>query len=187
MTTSSQESTTHKRPYALVMLVLILSLLLATSVGVYTSYCLAPGSLLALLVGFLWLLISYRLAYYAWMFADFLHNPRGNVRRSAKAFQQLGEELGKAMRQGEKGWSTSVDTDLNRDLPRGGLAFVVTFALCGIFTGIGVGLLLSEYPVVNVTVGYTLIGTSFGIVIYILVRCGLFPIADDLFDPDDNV
>jgi hypothetical protein len=76
---------------------------------------------------------------------------------------------------------------LNRDLPRGGLAFVVTFALCGIFTGIGVGLLLSEYPVVNVTVGYTLIGTSFGIVIYILVRCGLFPIADDLFDPDDNV
>lgn len=64
-----------KRPYAAILMVWALSLLAAPTVGVITSYFLAPGSLVGLLIGFLWLWVSYKISYYAWMLVDFLHDP----------------------------------------------------------------------------------------------------------------
>lgn len=116
----------------------------------------------------------------------FCTTPRGNIEESVDALKEMRNALSDAIEQGDTQWQETPIEEPDRTLPEGGYAFIVAFALCGLLTGAFVGLLLSEFSVTRVAISYAFVATGFSTAIYILVRLGFFPIADELFAPESD-
>ena len=75
-----------------------------------------------LITGLIWPFVAYKVAYYAWMLADFLHNPREQIERGVDAFKQLTQDLSHAMQGRES--TTISEEEFNREVPRGGYVWL---------------------------------------------------------------
>jgi len=135
--------------------------------GLVLANFLAPGSIIALLIGIVLLPCAHFAGRFAWAVMGFVVDPNSEGRRAIRALGQLG-------RWGDEPRTPHRKLELLAfagRFPRGGAIFILVHTLFGLAGGLIVGLLLTDIHV-TVVCAYTFTGTLYGAIVFFIASKG---------------
>lgn len=155
MQPAPERTPSRPRPLALRLLSLALALFGGAGIGILLAGMLAPGSQLALLLGFLLLPTILVVGLHLWLGFAVLLVALDFLRRRARA-----EPSGSAR---------------NLEIPPGAWAFIAVGSIAGLAGGVLTGLLFATGSVLRVTLAYWAAGSAYGAALWFLARAGYLP------------
>ncbi|MBC8868409.1 MAG: hypothetical protein H8E44_03275 [Planctomycetes bacterium] len=165
---NSPEHMLPKHSDAAILAVTLAVLLGGPGLGIVLARLFAPGSGIALLIGFLLLPCAHLAGRFGWAVMGFVVDPKSEGRRAIRAVSNLGRWIDEPRRPHEK---LEHDACEGR-FPRGGSMFVLVHALFALAAGLIVGLVLTDIPVTTVVCAYTFTGTLYGATVYFMALKG---------------
>lgn len=155
-----------KHSDAAILSVTLIVLCAGPVLGLVLARCLAPESLVAVVIGLALLPCAHFAGRFAWAVTGFVVDPKSEGRRAIRALGQLGR------------WGDEPAPRKKRELlafagrfPRGGAIFILVHALFGLAGGLTVGLFLTEIPVTAVC-AYTFTATIYGAIVLFIASKG---------------
>ena len=137
-------------------------------VGVILARLFAPGSGMALLIGFVLLPCAHLAGRVAGAAMGFVVDPKSEGRRAIRAFSHLGRWIDES----RTPHGPPQDGAFEGRFPRGGAMFILVHAMLALAAGLIVGLVLTDTRVLTVVCAYTFTGATYGGIVYLVALKG---------------